>query len=83
MDEDVLSFWQADMVRQIAEEIDRDALTEIQAAVKRQEEALVAFFCLVGPARAEVLGDMALDGLEWPEFIEPPVQRMFRARWSL
>jgi hypothetical protein len=82
MDEDALDFWQADMARQIAEEIDREALTEIQAAAKRQE-ALIVFFCLVGPTRAAVLGDMALDGLEWPELVAPPVQRMLKVRWSL
>lgn len=75
--------WVTEMARQIAEEIDRDILVQMTAEVKRQEEALVSFFCLVGPVRAAVLGDMALDGLEWPEFVAPPVQRMLRMRWSL
>jgi hypothetical protein len=79
---EMMDVWATEMAKQMAEEIDRDILVDIKAELKRQEDALVVFFCLVGPARAAVLGDMALDDLEWPEFVEPPVQRMFTARWT-
>jgi len=81
--EETLDVWTADMARQMAEEIDRDILVDLKTELKRQEDALVVFFCLVGPARAEVLGDMALDDLEWPEFVAPPAPLMLRVRWSL
>ena len=84
--EEAMDVWAAAMAKQIAEEIDRDIFVDIKAELKRQEDALVTFFCLVGPARAAVLGDMALDDLEWPEFVEPVrplARRMFTARWSL
>lgn len=70
-----------DMARQIAEEIDSEILVTLQAEIKRQEEVLISFFCLVGPSYSAVLGDMALNGMEWA-FADTQAPRVLIARWS-